>query len=104
VIPEIIRYRIPLAQADEFVRAYVRAGEVLEQAPQCLGFELVRSAKDPELFLLTILWTSPEAHLSGFRKSAHFPPFLAQIRPYVANILEMEHYEPTRVSWKREAG
>ena len=102
VIPEIIRYKIPLGQAAAFVRAYADAGQVLKGSPSCLGFELLRSVKDPELFLLTIQWESAEGHLSGFRRSAAFPQFFALIKPYVDNILEMEHYETTDVRWERK--
>ncbi len=101
VIPEIIRYKIPLDQASAFTKAYEDAGKVLKDSPNCLGFELLRSAKDPELFLLTIHWDSAEGHLSGFRRSSQFAKFFAHIRPYVGNILEMEHYHPTDVRWER---
>jgi quinol monooxygenase YgiN len=99
VIPEIIRYKIPTAHASEFVQAYGEAGQVLRESPHCRGFELLRSAKDPELFLLIIQWDSSEGHLAGFRRSALFPKFFALIKPYVGNILEMEHYAVTDVRW-----
>lgn len=102
MIPEIIRYKIPTNEADAFIEAYAQAGEVLKQSPHCLGFELLRSKKDPALFLLTIRWDSAEGHLSGFRRSEVFPKFFALIRRYVGNILEMEHYERTDVRWVRE--
>lgn len=101
MIPEILRYKIPLDQADAFIKAYADAGEVLKDSPNCLGFELLRSAKEPELFLLTIHWDSAEGHLSGFRRSPQFAKFFALIKPYVSNILEMEHYQATDVSWRR---
>ena len=70
VIPEIFRYRISLEQAEAFVLAYAEAGQSLQQSPHCKGYELLRSRKDPELFLLIIRWDSPEGHLQGFRQSA----------------------------------
>lgn len=101
MVPEIIRYRVPLAQADAFIKAYADAGEVLKTSPHCLGFELLRSTKDPELFLLTIDWDSVDGHLAGFRRSPQFARFFALIGPYVSGILEMEHYELTDVNWRR---
>jgi quinol monooxygenase YgiN len=99
--PEIIRYRVPLAQADAFIKAYADAGEVLKESPHCLGFKLLRSARDAEMFLLTIQWDSPEGHMAGFRRSPQFAKFFALIGPYVSNILEMEHYRTTDVAWRR---
>lgn len=100
MIPEIIRYKITEEAAPAFIRAYTEAGEILQQSPHCLGYELLRSAKDPELFLLTIHWDSAEGHLNGFRRSPLFPKFFALIKAYVGNILEMEHYAPTGVHWR----
>jgi len=98
VLPEIIRYRIGADRADAFIEAYRRAGESLTASPHCSGYELLRSKKDPELFLLIIRWDSPEGHLRGFRQSTQFRDFFAHIKPYVGDILEMEHYESTGVT------
>ena len=104
MIPEIIRYKIPTDAAASFTQAYAEAGEVLKQSPNCRGYELIRSTKDPELFLLTIHWDSPEGHMAGFRHSPLFPRFFALIKPYLDNILEMEHYEATEVAWRAGVG
>ena len=97
VIPEVLRYRIATDKAEAFVRAYKEAGDALKRSPHCQGFELLRSSKDPELFLMIIRWDSPEGHMKGFRESAEFRDFCALVRPYLGDILEMEHYEYTEV-------
>jgi quinol monooxygenase YgiN len=101
MVPEIIRYEISAEHAAEFEAAYRAAGEVLRAAPECLGFELLRSERQPENYLLTIHWISAEAHLAGFRRSPRFQEFLTHVRPFVPNILEMEHYRPTGCAWNR---
>ena len=97
--PEILRYKVPAAHADAFVEAYRAAGEALKTSPHCHGFELLRSVKEPGLFLLTIRWDSAEGHLQGFRSSEQFRKFFSLVKPYVSNILEMEHYAATDVNW-----
>ncbi|HEU4653926.1 MAG TPA: antibiotic biosynthesis monooxygenase family protein [Steroidobacteraceae bacterium] len=99
--PEIIRYKVPSSQADAFIQAYRAAGDALKASPHCHGFELLRSVKEPDLFLLTIRWDSSEGHLQGFRGSQEFRTFFGHIKPYVSNILEMEHYAATDVNWTR---
>lgn len=101
MIPEILRYKVPESQADAFVEAYRAAGEALKASPHCHGFELFRSVKEPDLFLLIIRWDSAEGHLQGFRSSNQFRTFFDLIKPYVSNILEMEHYDATDVIWAR---
>src|SRR5262245_62149042 len=99
MIPEVIRYRIPAAATTEFVQAYRYAGEVLKQSTHCQGFELIQSTKDPEMFLLIIRWDSAQGHLDGFRKSPQFRPFFELVKPFLSNILEMEHYRSADLSW-----
>ena len=99
--PEILRYRIPADRQPAFLAAYAAAGDVLEASPHCFGYELLHSEKDAELYLLTILWDSADGHLQGFRKSAEFARFLELVRPYIADLLEMEHYATTDLRWQR---
>ena len=99
--PEILRYRIAAERQADFLAAYTVAGESLRASPHCLGYELLQSAKDAELYLLTIHWDSPEGHLQGFRRSAEFARFLEQVKPYIGDLLEMEHYAATDLHWRR---
>jgi hemoglobin len=97
MIVEYIRYRIPADRSAEFEAAYARAAVPLARAPQCVDFELSRCVDEPESYILRIVWTSATDHLSGFRGGEHFAAFFAEIRPYVAAIEEMRHYERTDV-------
>lgn len=98
---EYIRYDLPAATVDAFLAAYTRAASHLEAAPQCRAYELTRCAEAPTAFILRIEWTSAADHLTGFRAGPHFPPFLAEIRPFIGAIAEMRHYEPTTLVWRR---
>ena len=102
-ITEIIRYKIPQGEAAFFESAYRQAESVLQASPNCQGYELIRSDKDSQNYLLTIFWDSSDGHLEGFRKSDLFPKFLELIRPYIPMIQEMEHYHSTGMSWRRGA-
>ena len=53
---------------------------MLQASPNCKGYELIRSDKDSQNYLLTIFWDSSDGHLEGFRKSDRFPGFLELIR------------------------
>jgi quinol monooxygenase YgiN len=102
MINEYIRYRIDEGQRAAFLDGYAAAAKHLEASPHCLGYELSHCTEDGSAFILRIHWTSEEAHLQGFRKSAQFPPFLAAIRAFVPNIEEMRHYALTDVRWSRQ--
>jgi quinol monooxygenase YgiN len=97
MVVEYIRYRLKSSDAQTFVDAYRSASLALDQSPECLGYELSRCAEEPDRFVLRIEWTSTAGHLEGFRKSDHFRTFLPAIRPFIAEIEEMQHYELTDV-------
>ena len=90
---ELIRYRIPAGQEDEFLDSYRKAATFLERSPECLGYEVLRGEEEPENFVVIIRWKSTQRHLEGFRKSADFPAFFAAVKPFFSAIQEMKHYE-----------
>lgn len=98
---EYIRYTIPADQHAQFLSDYASAAEFLRASRYCIGYELAQGEEEPDNFILQIQWTSTQDHLEGFRKSEHFPKFLAFIRPYYNDIREMKHYRPSSVVWER---
>lgn len=101
MIVEYLRYQIPAARDDAFRAAYARAAVSLRASPHCLGYELARCSDEPSAYVLRIHWTSIAEHMQGFRRSAEFGPFLAEVRPFIENIQEMRHYELTELAWSR---
>jgi quinol monooxygenase YgiN len=98
---EYIRYELAAHQPEDLVRAYTIAADALRAAPECMAFELAQCEEAPHSFVLRIEWRSTDAHLQGFRKGPQFPPFLAAIKPFIAEIAEMRHYSPTSVVFRR---
>lgn len=101
MIVEYIRYALSAHDPDDLVGAYTAAGGHLKGAPECLAFELSACVDEPRTFILRIEWASAEAHMQQFRRGAHFPPFLALVRPFIDEIVEMRHYRLTDVGWRR---
>lgn len=102
MIIEIIRYELTTSSTDSLLEAYRAAAQHLRDAPECLGYELMVCADAPRSCILRIRWQSGEAHMQGFRRGPHFPPFLTLIRPYIGEIAEMRHYACTDVTWSRD--
>lgn len=101
MVVEYIRYSIAADRADAFLRSYEIAANSLRQSPICHAYELSRCSEAPQAFMLRIEWESTDAHLKVFRLSAEFKTFFEAIKPYVKDIEEMRHYEPTAVLWRR---
>jgi quinol monooxygenase YgiN len=103
MIVEYIRYAIPADRSAGFLAAYGRAQGSLQASPHCLAYELARCTEAPDAYVLRIEWDSLSGHLEGFRNSPQFQTFLAEVRPYIGDIAEMRHYEPTDARWTRSA-
>lgn len=89
---EYIRYTVPEAQQDNFLRAYAEARAPLLRSPYALEFEICQCDEDATQFILRIQWTSAEDHMEKFRGSAEFREFFGHIRPFLGMIDEMRHY------------
>ncbi len=100
MIVEYVRYHIP-GEGSEFEEGYAQAQAALQVSPHCLGWELSRCAEDRSQYILRIEWDSADGHLQGFRGSHEFQAFLAAVRPFFHNILEMRHYELTGIKGEK---
>ena len=70
----------------ELIGAYALAARHLDAAPECVDYELAQCTEEPASLILQVRWRSAAAHMLGFRRGAHFPPFLAAIRPFIGEI------------------
>jgi quinol monooxygenase YgiN len=99
---EYVRYTVAdAARGAELLHAYERAAIHLDQAAECLAYELTTCEEDATSWILRIEWESTHAHMQGFRKGPHFPPFLQEIRGFVKEITEMRHYQVTSVGARK---
>lgn len=93
MIVEYIRYQIAPQKRADFEDSWRRAGEPLLASTHCLGYEVSRSADEPESFIIRIHWDSAEGHMNGFRGSPEFRKFFALVRDFYNDIQEMRHYD-----------
>ncbi|MEM9692933.1 MAG: antibiotic biosynthesis monooxygenase [Myxococcota bacterium] len=96
-VEEFIRYRVPTTSADALEAAYRRAAASLDASAFCIDYAMHHCVEEPERYILRITWTSEHDHLEGFRKSAEFRSFLAEVRPFIEHIEEMQHYAATTI-------
>ncbi len=99
MIVEYVRYRIAdPSRRPALESAYARARQQLDDSPHCLSYELAHCHEEPDRYTLRITWYSLERHLNGFRKSPAFKPFVAEVRPFMGDIEEMQHYRVTAIA------
>ena len=98
---EVIRYKIPSAQAEAFEQAYRQAEPILRKSKHCLGYDLHRGIEEPENWILLLHWDSVEGHEQGFRREPDFTDCFNLVKPFFQQIQEMKHYGHTQMQWKR---
>lgn len=104
MVLEVIRYTITGGREAAFEDAYRQARTHLDASPHCLGYELARCVKHPSRYVLLIRWDSADGHLTGFRGSPAFRPFVALVCPFFEQVEEMEHYQPTDIVAAKAGG
>jgi hemoglobin len=93
MIVEYVRYELPVDRQADFEAAYAQVGGILNAAPNCLGWELRRSVEDPGHYVVRIEWDSIAGHVAGFRESAPFQTFFAELGAFADFRREMAHFE-----------
>ena len=101
MIVEYIRYQVAPERAQAFEDAYAAGQEALAASPHCLRYEVSRCVDEPGTYVVRIEWDSQRGHLQGFRTSPEFRTFFTAVRPFVDDIAEMRHYEPTAIQGGR---
>jgi quinol monooxygenase YgiN len=92
MIVEYIRYKVASTEREKFIDAYTKASQQLDASEYCLSYELTECEEEAGSFIVRIEWTSSTDHIPGFRKSAVFPEFFENVKPFYNNIQEMRHY------------
>ncbi len=91
MINEHALVRINPDEHDAYEAAVRGAFAIIESAPGCHGAELRRQHEDPATYLLTVRWTSVEAHLQ-FRATALFEQWRTATHPFYVAAPEVTHF------------
>jgi hypothetical protein len=104
MVVEYIRYRLSKHATDSHEEiaggleaAYRTAASSLDASHHCRGYELTPCVEEQNRYIPRIEWDSVEGHLTGFHHAPEFAAFLEAIKPYIAEIEEMQHYVLTSV-------
>jgi len=86
-------FAIKPGHAEEFEKAFAKAGPLIRAAKGCRKAEMHRGIENPDSFLLLVQWDDVDAHMKGFRESDAFTQWRALLGPHFAGPPAMEHYE-----------
>lgn len=90
---EIAIFHAVSGKEDELGQAIIRGLEVIRKSPGCVSANVARCVEKPERYMLTVVWTSLEAHTVDFRGGTLFPQWRSHINGLFEGNAEVFHYQ-----------
>lgn len=72
MIQEFARLSVKTGQSAEFEAAFLQASEIIKQMAGFISLNLYRHHDQPDVYLLSVLWSDIDAHSIGFRQSPEY--------------------------------
>jgi len=68
--------------------------EAIRQHPECISANATSCIERPGRYMLSVVWTSMEAHTNDFRNGPLFPKWRSYINNLFEGSPEIFHYQP----------
>ncbi|HTI14278.1 MAG TPA: antibiotic biosynthesis monooxygenase [Dictyobacter sp.] len=78
---------------NELGQGLIHGAEVIRQHPECISANTTRCVERPGRYMLSVVWTSLDAHMSDFRDGPLFVQFNSTINGLVEGMPELFHYQ-----------
>lgn len=93
MVTEIAIFIAHAGKEDELGQGIIRGLEVIRQHPECVSAHSMRCVEQPGRYMVTIGWTSVEAHTQDFRGGPLFPQWRSHIDGLFVTPAEVFHYQ-----------
>jgi heme-degrading monooxygenase HmoA len=93
VITEHAILPVVAGREDEFVAAMEQAKTIIASSPGFVSLSVERCVEQPGHFLLLVQWETLEDHTEGFRGSAAYAEWRAQLHHFYDPFPVVEHFE-----------
>ncbi|GLV56991.1 hypothetical protein KDH_38300 [Dictyobacter sp. S3.2.2.5] len=78
---------------EELGQGIIQGIEFIRQHPECISANATRCLEKPGRYMLSVVWSSLEAHVNDFRNSALFAQWRAPISGLFEEKPEVYHYQ-----------
>lgn len=93
MVTEVAIFTAVSGKEDELGQGILRGINAIRQHPECISAHTTRCIEQPGRYLLTVVWSSLEAHTADFRNG----PLFAQWRSHINGLFnvpaEVFHYQ-----------
>ena len=94
MVTEVAVFTAVSGKEDELGQGILRGLDSIRQHPGCISANVTRCIEKPERYLLTVVWTSLEAHMDDFRAGPLFSKWRSHITGLFEGAPELFHYQP----------
>ncbi|GCE11766.1 putative quinol monooxygenase [Tengunoibacter tsumagoiensis] len=93
MVTEIAIFTALPEKEEELGAGIIQGLEVIRQHPQCVSAHATRCVERPGRYMLTVGWTSLEAHIEDFRNGPLFAQWRSNINGLYESNPEVFHYQ-----------
>ena len=94
MVTEIAIFTAIPGKEEELGQGIIQGLEAIRQHPECISANSSRCIERPGRYMISVVWTSLDAHLNDFRTSTLFPKWRSHISGLFEGNPELFHYQP----------
>ena len=93
MVTEVAFFIARAGKEEDLGQGIIRGIEFIRQHPECISANTAHCIERPERYMLSVIWTSLEAHVNGFRSSSLFGQWRSEINGLYEENPEVYHYQ-----------
>ena len=93
MVTEIAIFTALPGKEEELGQGIIRGLKAIRQHPECISVHTTRCIEQPARYMLTVIWSSLEAHMVDFRNSPLFAQWRSNIDGLFKDPVELFHYQ-----------
>ncbi len=93
MVTEIAIFTAARGKEEALGQGIIRGLEAIRQHPECISAKVSRCIEQNGRYMLSVEWTSLEAHIKDFRSGPLFPQWRSHIAGLFEGTPEVFHYE-----------
>lgn len=91
-VTEIALFTAAAGKEEELGHGIIKGLEVIRQHPECISAHVLRCVEQPQRYMVSVVWSSLEAHTVDFRGGPLFSQWRSHINGLFIGNPEVFHY------------
>jgi quinol monooxygenase YgiN len=94
MVTEIANFTALPGKEDELGQGIIHGLDAIREHPECISAHATRCIEQPARYMVTVVWTSLEAHTADFRNGPLFIQWRSHINGLFEEPAQVFHYQP----------